>query len=58
MSPVLQQLVREMNEDTWFKLDGMRKVTGMIGGCRQGEPIVDLVFAFMLRRCSRKCAVC
>ena len=46
-SPALQQLVRDMNEDTWFKLDGTDKVTGMFGGCRPGEPIADLVFVFM-----------
>ena len=33
--------------DTWFKLDGSGKVTGMFGGCRPGEPIADLVFVFM-----------
>ena len=36
-----------MNEDTWFSLDGSAKVTGMFGGCRLGEPIVDVVFVFM-----------
>ena len=46
-SPALQQLMRDMNEDTWFKLDGSPKVTGMVGGCRPGEPIADLVFVFM-----------
>ena len=45
LSPALQQVVRDMNEDTWFKLDG--KVTGMFGWCRPGEQIADLVFVFM-----------
>ena len=47
LSPAWQQLVRDMNEDTWFKLDGSGKVTGMFGRCRPGEPIADLVFVFM-----------
>ena len=47
LSPALQQLVRDMNEDTWFKLDGTGKVTGTVGGCRPGEPIADLFFVFM-----------
>ena len=47
MSPALQQLVRDMNEDTWFSLEGSSKITGMFGGCRPGEPIADLVFVFM-----------
>ena len=34
-------------EDTWFKLDGSGKVTGMFGRCRPGETIADLVFVFM-----------
>ena len=47
LSPALQHLVRDMNEDMWFSLDGSTKVTGMFGGCRPGEPIADLVFVFM-----------
>ena len=47
MSPALQQLVRDMNEDTWFSLEGSSKITGMFGGCRPGEKIADLVFVFM-----------
>ena len=47
MSPALQQLVRDMNEDTWFSPEGSFKITGMFGGCRPGEPIADLVFVFM-----------
>ena len=47
MSPALQQLVRDMNEDTWFSMEGSSKITGMFGGCRPGEPIADLVFVFM-----------
>ena len=50
LSPALQQLVRDMNEDTWFSLDGSSKITGMFDmfdGCRPGEPIADLVFVFM-----------
>ena len=46
LSHALQQPVRDLNEDTWFKLDGTDKVTGMFGGC-PGEPIAGLVFAFM-----------
>ena len=47
MSPALQQLVRDMNEDTWFSLEGSSKITGMFGGCRPGEPTADLVVDFM-----------
>ena len=47
LSPALQQLVRDMNEDTWNKLHGSGKVTGMFRGCRPGEPIADLVLVFM-----------
>ena len=47
MSPALQQLVRDNNEDAWFSLEGSSKITGMFGGCRPGEPIADLVFVFM-----------
>ena len=47
MSAALQQLVRDMNEDTSFSLEGSSKITGMFGGCRPGEPIADLVFVFM-----------
>ena len=54
LSPALQQLVRDMNEDTWFSLDGSAKVTGMFGGCRLGEPIADLVFVFMFGKVLRE----
>ena len=47
MSPALQQLVRDMNEDRWFSLEGSSKITDMFGGCRPSEPIADLVFVFM-----------
>ena len=47
MSPALKQLVRDMDEDTWFSLEGSSKITGMFGVCRPGEPIADLVFVFM-----------
>ena len=56
LSPALKQLVRDMNEETWFKVDGSDKVTGMFGGCRPGEPIV--VYVFILARSLRKCVVC
>ena len=46
LSPALKQLVRDMNQETWFKVDGTDKVTGMFGGCRPGEPIVVYVFMF------------
>ena len=46
-SPALQQLVRDMNEDTRFSLEGSSKITGMFGGCRPGEPTADLVVVFM-----------
>ena len=55
LSPALQQLLRDMNEDTRFSLAGSAKVTGMFGGCRPGEAIADLVFVFCLARCSRRC---
>ena len=47
MSLALQQLVRDMNNDTWFSLERSSKITGMFGGCRPVEPIADLVFVFM-----------
>ena len=33
MSPALQQLVRDMNEDTCFSLEGSSKITGMFADC-------------------------
>ena len=54
LSPALQQLVRDVNEDTWFSLDGSAKVTGMFGGCRPGDPIADLVFFFTFGKVLRE----
>ena len=35
LSLFLQQLVRDTDEDTWFKVDGTDKVAGMFGGVSQ-----------------------
>ena len=51
--------MRDMNEDTWFKLDGSPKVTGMVGGRRPGEPIADFGLCFHVWQGAQGgCAVC
>ena len=47
MSPALQQLACNMNEDMWFMVDGTDKLTCMLGGCRLGAPLAGLVTVFM-----------
>ena len=49
-SPELTSLLRAMNQDTWFVVDGSEKVTQSCKGARPGETIADLIFILSLPR--------
>ena len=48
--PTMTDFMRELNEDTWFVVDGAQEVTRSAKGARPGETIADLVFIFLLSK--------
>ena len=58
LSPALQELVRDMNEGTWFSFGWIGQGHRHVWRCRPGEPIADLVFVFTFGKALRRCAMC
>ena len=50
----LVRLLREMNEETWFVMEGSPIVTATAKGARPGEATADLIFIFCLPALRRK----
>jgi hypothetical protein len=53
-SEELVDLLRALNEQTWFVVDGADVVTQSLKGARPGETIADLVFIFCSPKLPRK----
>ena len=49
-SPALINFVRELNEDTWFVVDGAEEATCSARGARPGETIADIVLIFLFSK--------